>query len=249
MEIITKMAEKSIYSSEVEPQEIDFTLRETVMSIGHKILNVAGRDARSKGFGVDTLGHDNLTWVLSRMALELDYRPGEYAAYEIATWISDFNRIMSTRNFTLTDRDDRIFGRAVTQWCVIDLSTRRPADINQITESHAQWLVDSPSPMQRPGKVAPPEGYLELKKHDIVYSDIDFNRHVNTMRYIELMLDMLPLEVLSEDRNLRLDVNFLHEARYGQRLVTVCGRSDDAWRFEIRTDNDVVCVRACLGFR
>ena len=43
----------------------------------------------------------------------------------------------------------------------------------------------------------------------MVYSDIDFNRHVNTMRYIEMMLDMLPVDMLTQEAPVRLDIHFL----------------------------------------
>ena len=58
------MAEKSLYQFRVEPQEVDFTLRATIASLGSVILNVAGIDAHGKGFGVDVLNADNHSWVL-----------------------------------------------------------------------------------------------------------------------------------------------------------------------------------------
>ena len=109
------MAEKSRYDYRVEPQDVDFTLRATISSLGAAILNTAGIDAHGKGFGVDALNADNHSWVLSRMAVEFDSRPVQYTDYEVATWISDYGRVLSTRNFTLTDTaSGREFGRAVT---------------------------------------------------------------------------------------------------------------------------------------
>ena len=72
------MAEKSRYDYRVEPQDVDFTLRATISSLGAAILNTAGNDTHGKGFGGDALNADNHTWVLSRMAVELDYRPVQY---------------------------------------------------------------------------------------------------------------------------------------------------------------------------
>ena len=50
------MAEKTTYPMRVEPQHVDFTLHETLVSLGGNILNVAGVDAQGKGFGIDVLG-------------------------------------------------------------------------------------------------------------------------------------------------------------------------------------------------
>ena len=61
------------------------------------------------------------------MAIEIDDRPEQYSSYEIVTWVNEYNRMLSTRNFTLHDAAGREFGRAVTQWCIIDLGARKAA--------------------------------------------------------------------------------------------------------------------------
>ncbi|HCP57792.1 MAG TPA: acyl-ACP thioesterase, partial [Alistipes obesi] len=163
----------------MEPQEVDFSLRITLVALGGNILNIAGIDAHTKGFGVDALNKDNFSWVLSRIAFEFDYRPEEYVKYEIATWISDYGRMLSTRNFELTDQTGVCFGRVVSQWCMLDLSKRTAVDLRAVAESHNDAIVECPSPAEKPRKVPAPDAEPVLT-HKVAYSDIDFNRHVNT---------------------------------------------------------------------
>lgn len=192
------MGQKSFYSYRVEPQDVDFTLRATLPALGVSILNVAGADAHGKGFGVDALNADNHSWVLSRMAIEVDERPQQYTDYTVATWINEYGRVLSTRNFTLSDASGHEFARAVTQWAMIDLTTRTAVDLSWVGRAHNEAIVDAPSPAEKPRKIrsVEPERFVE---HRVVYSDIDFNRHVNTMRYIEMCLDMLPVECFARD--------------------------------------------------
>lgn len=239
------MAEKSYYDFRVEPQEVDFTLRATFPAMGSAILNTAGADAHGKGFGVDTLNRDNYTWVLSRMAVEFDRLPRQYTDYRIATWISDYGRVLSTRNFTLTDARGE-FGRAVTQWCMLDLTTRAAVDLTAVAVSHSDAVVDAPSPTERPRKIRSVEPTVRAE-HRVVYSDIDFNRHVNTMRYIEMMFDQLPIELLAGEHRMRLDIHFLHESRYGQTLTIGCEHREDVSLFEI-SNGEEVAVRASIAW-
>ena len=176
------MGEKSHYNYRVEPQDVDFTLRATIPSLGSAILNTAGIDAHGKGFGVDALNADNHSWVLSRMAVEFDCQPGQYTDYTIATWINEYGRVLSTRNFTLTDAAGNEFGRAVTQWAMIDLKSRSALDLSWVGNAHAEAIVDAPSPTDKPRKIRDVDP-AQTAVHKVVYSDIDFNRHVNTMRY------------------------------------------------------------------
>lgn len=242
------MAEKSRYNFRVEPQDVDFTLRATVPSLGAAVLNTAGIDAHGKGFGVDALNADNHSWVLSRMALEFDCQPGQYTDYTIATWISDYGRVLSTRNFTLTDAAGREFGRAVTQWAMIDLQTRSAVDLSWVGREHAEAIVDVPSPTEKPRKIREVNP-TQTVEHRVAYSDIDFNRHVNTMRYIEMMCDMLPMEWFAREAPVRLDIHFLRECRYGQTLSIGCEQRERSALFEIRPDAATVAVRASIEWK
>ena len=242
------MAEKSRYNYRVEPQDVDFTLRATIPSLGGSILNTAGIDAHGKGFGVDALNADNHSWVLSRMAVEFDCQPGQYTDYTIATWINEYGRVLSTRNFTLTDAAGNEFGRAVTQWAMIDLQSRSAIDLSWVGDAHADAIVDAAPPTDKPRKIraVSPTATAE---HRVVYSDIDFNRHVNTMRYIEMMLDVLPIERFAEERPLRLDINFLKEARYGQTLSVALEERGSQTLVEIRSDAGAALCRGAFEWR
>ena len=242
------MAEKSHYNYRVEPQDVDFTLRATIPSLGGSILNTAGIDAHGKGFGVDALNADNHSWVLSRMAVEFDCQPTQYTDYTVATWISDYGRVLSTRNFTLTDAAGREFGRAVTQWAMIDLKSRSALDLSWVGDAHADAIVDAPSPTDKPRKIREVNP-AQTVEHKVVYSDIDFNRHVNTMRYIEMMIDMLPVELLMQETPVRFDIHFLRECRYGQTLSVGYEQRGRTALFEIRSDEGTPAVRASIEWK
>lgn len=241
------MAEKTSYGFEVTPQEVDFTLRMTVPALVGAVLDTAGVDARNKGFGIDELNKDNISWVLSRMAIEIDERPAQYASYRIETWVNEFNRMLTTRNFVLLDAAGRPFGRAVTQWCVIDLEARRAVDLTALAEMCADKIVDAPSPMEKPRKITAVVPSCS-REHRVVYSDIDFNRHVNTLRYINMIFDTLPFERHLANRPVRLDVHFLHECSYGQLLGIGCEEREESALFEISCAG-TAAVRAALAWR
>lgn len=242
------MADISKYACRVEPQEVDFTLRATLAALGSAVLNTAGTDAHGKGFGVDALNAGNRSWVLSRMALEIDSRPRQYTDYTVGTWISDYGRVVSTRNFTLSDAAGREFGRAVTQWAMIDLGTRSAVDLSWVGREHDGAVVPVPPPTDKPRKIRAVTP-TQRTEHRVVYSDIDFNRHVNTMRYIEMMLDMLPVELLTLEAPVRLDIHFLKECRLGQMLSIGCELHERSALFEVSGDGETVAVRAGIEWR
>lgn len=240
--------EKSIFKYKIAPKHVDFTGRMSVSSMFDIILGAAGDDAHSRGFGVDALAQNNYGWVLSRICFELDNLPREYSEFTLYTWISDFNRLASTRNFQLVDAEGREFGRAVSQWCLLDFSTRMPADMNVMAKAHEGNMVDAPSPCERPRRLTAVEGE-PVAQHRVAYSDIDFNRHMNTMRYIDIIFDSMPIEVPEKMEALRMDINFMREARYDDEL-TLLGEDRDTLRlYEFRNAAGDALCRAALELK
>ena len=84
-----------------------------------------------------------------------------------------------------------------------------------------------------------------MHNHTVRYSDIDFNRHMNTIRYIEMIFDQLPVDAIAEDKPFRLDMHFLHEAVLGDTLRIATAEQEDVMTFEISTEESP-CVRAAV---
>lgn len=208
--------QKSIYTYTVEQRDVDFSGRATHVALIDYLLQAAGDDADNKGFGVSDLNQGNCSWVLTRFAVEFGERPGCGSTITVATWVSDVNRFGTTRNMVVSGEGGETIAMAVTQWAVIDLDRRAAINLTELVDCSFA-LVDEAPPVAMPLKVAPltPE---RKKRHTVVYSDIDFNRHVNAARYITWMFDMLPVEYFTGWRLARFDVNFISEARYGDEV-------------------------------
>ena len=233
--------EKSVFNYIVDPKLVDFTDRISVSSMFDLILGAAGEDAHRRGFGIEFLAQNNCGWVLSRICFELDRLPKEYEQITLHTWINDYNRLSSTRNFALYDEEGNEFGRAVSQWCMLDYSTRMPVDMSIMAAAHEGHMVDAPSPCERPRRLAAIDGE-PIAQHKVVYSDIDFNRHMNTMRYIDIIFDSMPIEQVEQVNALRMDINFMREARYGDMLSLLASQSETSYAYEFRNaEGDALC--------
>ena len=241
------MAEITSYNYRIEPQDVDFTLRASVASLINYMLNVAGTDAHNKGFGVEVLQDNSYTWVLLRFSIEIATRPAQYDNITIDTWINDFNRLSSTRNFRM-QRDNTTIASGVSQWCVLNMETRQSVDMSMMKDAHDKFIVSEPSPIAPPARMRAIVASTTISR-PVVYSDIDFNRHVNTLRYVDMIFDTLPLDVIEKSEALRMDINFLAEARYGE-IISIGSVCDGGkWQFEISSDSGKTICRAMIEFK
>ena len=90
------MDNKREYIYRIEPGDADFMKRATLMSLADYILHTAGEDADRGGFGVRDLNLHNASWVLTRMALEVERMPAEYERIRVTTWVSAVTRAMKS---------------------------------------------------------------------------------------------------------------------------------------------------------
>ena len=229
------------------PFHVDFMQKLSMGVLGKHLLNCADSYASDRGFDVAVQHGEHYTWVLSRLAVEVVRRPEQYADIEIDTWVNEFNRLTTTRNFRM-HASDELYAEGVSQWCVIDMESRSAVDLNIFKDIYDKALVDEASPIAAPVRL---RGIVPEKSmsRPVVYSDIDFNRHVNTLRYVALIFDTLPLDVIENGDELRIDLHFLAEAVYGEVMQVGSIVEGNVWQFEITSDSGKTLCRARIEFR
>lgn len=80
------------YRFVAEPFHCDFSGKLTMSVLGNHLLNCAGFHAADRGFGIATLNENHYTWVLSRLAVELENMPCQYEGFSIQTWVENVYR-------------------------------------------------------------------------------------------------------------------------------------------------------------
>lgn len=241
------MEAKRRYDYRIEPRDVDFNRRATVMSVVDYILHTAGEDADRNGFGVRDLNMHNASWVLTRMGLETYRMPEEYEDISISTWVSDVSRAMTTRNFEVFDRNGCVVAAAATNWAMIDLSARRMLDLHTLP-AYDSMTQPFPVPVEMPRRLAAIREPQNVSVHKVAYSDLDFNCHANSVKYVEWAVDTLPLEILATRRPERLDINFMHETRYGDELSITSAEADGTRSFEILAADGTPACRMAFRF-
>ena len=231
------------YQFVAEPFHVDFNGRLTMGVLGNHLLNCAGFHANDRGFGIATLNEDNYTWVLSRLAIELDEMPYQYENFSVQTWVENVYRLFTDRNFAILDKDGKKIGYARSVWAMINLNTRKPADLLTLHGgSIVDYVCDEPCPIEKPSRIKvtsdQPIATLTAK-----YSDIDINGHVNSIRYIEHILDLFPIELYKTKRIRRFEMEYVAESYFGDELSFFCDEVNaNEFHVEVKKNgNEVVC--------
>ena len=247
---MTEDSKVGTYRFVAEPFHVDFMERLTMGVLGNHLLNCAGFHAADRGFGIATLNENHYTWVLSRLAIELEDMPRAYESFSIQTWVENVYRLFTDRNFAILDKDGKAIGYARSIWAMISMETRKPADLLIL---HSGSIVDyvcvKDCPIDKPGriKVSHPELVGECQ---VKYSDIDLNGHVNSIKYIEHILDLFPMEMFREKRIRRFEMAYVAESYYGDTLSFYREQTgENEYDVEVKKNGSEGAVRGKVIFR
>lgn len=228
----------------VDPFRADVNRQMNMGTLGNHLLNCAGFHAHDRGFDGAELDGKQYLWVLSRLVIEVYEMPQEYEKFSIETWIESIYRFFTNRNFEIFNAQGKTIGYARSVWAAIDAETRQPADLIKIYGEKMQNYVcaDRKVPIdkyshhrlqtEKPVKIWHPK-----------YGDIDRNCHVNSMRYIDHLLDLFPLDMYRTKRVRRVEIAYVTEAHYGEPLQLFCEEeSDGSYVLEIKNESlNTIC--------
>lgn len=220
--------------------------------LASRIIDISTAHANSLGIGNPAMEHKGCGWVLSRIALEMKSYPKVNNTYRLTTWIESYNRHFSERIIEVSDEAGNPYGYARTIWMVLDTRTRESVGLSHLPIPE-ELIIPGECPIPRQGKhifvipennpEEPGRGTVKANRpvfdYIIRYCDLDFYRHVNTVRYVQLLLNRFSLEEWDAMEVSRMELAFMHELKYGEEVSVLRADTDNISYFSISAGSEV----------
>ena len=226
------VAHYSLTAGECNPQAV---MPATLLA--SRIIEVATFHANHLGVGYARLREYGMVWVLSRVSIEMRRWPSVNEDYTIRTWIEDFNRHFSERNFEIATEDGEVLGYVRSIWMAIDVNGRRSSDISML-ESLRDVISDRPCPIEKMPRLGALNGEISVNNYTFRYCDCDFNRHVNTVRYMELLLNQWDMDFYDAHQIARYDIAFMRESHFGKQVQVAIQPTEDEGTFNAEISHE-----------
>ena len=135
-----------------------------------------------------SLSKKNIDWVITRMAVQIIRLPKCDEEIIVHTYPGKDMAMLYPRYFFITDKDNNVLARSSSIWALIDNNTRKViVDRDVIAKLPPEKRDDQ---LELPGRISVPEDSNFIENRKIHYSDLDFNTHMNNVRYVELLMDV-----------------------------------------------------------
>ena len=216
-----------IYQHEfrVRSNEVGFNGIAKTSSILNYFQELASTHAQLLGFSVEQLFKKGLTWVLSRNHVKIIRAPQFGEKIIGQTWPSGRKGRFALRDYEMFDQAGSLIVRGTSSWMMIDLKTKKPIRVADLLKD--TFIVEKRA-LDDDFAVLP-----ELTQPDfensfsVRISDLDINRHVNNVIYIEWALDTLPRELIFSTYPVEIEISYRSAAHWGDKIVSKAQELDN----------------------
>jgi acyl-ACP thioesterase len=190
------------------------------------VQEAAGIHASKLNVAGEMLEEHDLMWVLSRLRWQMKSTPAWHDEITIETWPSERTiGIRAHRDFRIYGANGTQIGQASTMWLLLARKNRRPIRIPNFLDHYQSPGL--PDDLLNSRDLVRMKDYALSKEFEVRASDLDPNRHVNNVCYVEWALDTLPIEISQTHRVSDLDISFVGEGKYGDTVQAVSQREFD----------------------
>ena len=183
-----------------------------------------------------------LAFLLSRVAIRIYHPLWTHEEIDVQTWVCDGHGLAFDRCFRIL-RGDEVVAEAFSVWALMELGGQKLLRRDQFSYP---FPGDEPLKLDLPLRFRVPhvEEMLLAGHRSIVYSDIDYNGHMNNTRYPDMLCDFTP-EIC--DRQVTgVVLSYLHEAAFGKTLAVYRKDNGEEHLFRTVDEDGNTCLEARL---
>jgi len=195
----------------------------------------------SSGMTLDELrDKKRLAFILSKIKLAIHKPLYAYEDIDVETWTADTRGFGFLRFFRIK-RGEEIIAEAESTWALVGLDDKklyRTDSLDWNLEGDEVINVGLPNRFRVPHN----EELTVLGDRRIVYSDLDYNQHMNNTKYADMLCDFLPIERVGNIKGMSLV--YLHEAHFGDTVTVRAKETEEGYLVRTVNSEGVACLEA-----
>ncbi len=198
--------------------DADITGTVKASAICNYLQESAWRHAVDLGFGFYEMRKRNQVWVIVSFVMKMEALPQWGEKIRVETWPRKVDRFIAMRDFRIYSDKNIKVGAATSSWMVLDLDNRRPCKLDDLEIAAGSHITDDNALGEDAPLLKSAEDLEKVLDHNVQYSEIDHNGHVNNTRYIDWCYNSIPSDFHRKKRFETLTINYLSEVKEEEKI-------------------------------
>lgn len=174
----------------VKSYDSDMFKQMSLPAIMRYLQEIAGEHLSLLGLPYEKLFSDGVVFLLSGLEIHVYTPPVLWQDITLSTWSYGIKGATFTRNSRICDKKGSTLVEASAGWFLADPQTHRivrPKDYPPVLA-----IPENPDPVFSNGRfhINRPADAKKLCDREILFSDADYNRHLNNTKYAEIVTDI-----------------------------------------------------------
>ena len=153
---------------------------------------------------------ENYGWIVSKQTLHLNTPINIDDDIKFTTKIGKPSMVIYPRYYFI-EKEGEIIGECSSLWTMIDLKKRRIMAPKRMGIMMKNVEDEDYGNLDRPETIEDDENMTYVGSRQVLYSDVDTNKHMNNTRYIDWVLDLLDFDVFLENFIDEISINYVKE--------------------------------------
>ena len=217
----------------ISNNDVDYRFNLKPANLYRIFQDIALKATEEVGSDSISLSKRGIDWVITRMDVEIKRLPHCNEKITVCTYPGKDLAMLYPRYFYILDENNNVIIRASSIWALIDAKTRKVIVDKDTIKKLPPETSEFELPL--PGKIAASEEKNLIETRTIHYSDLDFNCHMNNVRYVELLMDVHDFEFYKIHRPTFISLNYMKEIREKDK-VSVYSDLNNPETFEVQVD-------------
>lgn len=191
-------------------------------------------------YGVNNIKETKVTWILLDWKLKVINRPTYGQVLTVNTWGKGMNKFFTYRDYEIYDNNNNLCAIATSKWALIDTEKGK---MSRLTEN----IINAYKPEKKTvfeenslDKVKIPEEFSNTIKYEVIRKDIDINKHMHNLYYLDLAYEALPDEIYNKRPFDYVRITYKKEIKLGEKVNCKYVEQDGKYVIVIKSEDETV---------
>ena len=224
-------------------EEKKYTLGLTDVGRKNKISNkaiikmledVGGIESEKAGYGLNEIEENHLSWVLLAWKVKVLRRPIYNEEVIARTWARDGNKVFTYRDYEIYDYNGKLCVIATSKWTLVDIRTLKLVGISE--EVRSKYTFFNKSVFEEEiEKLKEPKSVIKENDYKILRSQIDVNRHVHNLYYLDIAYEILPEDIYYGEEKDNIEITYKKQIKLNDDIMC---------KYTIEDGKDIVTIKS-----
>ena len=190
---------------------------------------------------------DHLSWVLMKKYLNIKRLPHLGEKITIQTHPSGFDRLLTYRDYRVFDEQGVEIAHSSSTWLLMDTNKRKMTGIPEAIRSRGTFDTRDCLPRCNFEKFSQDETQV-IREFDVNWHDLDFNIHLNNVRYLQWLLETVTPYLEGYSKLRRLEISYKNECLWKDRVAVETSFSGQTYKHQLRRRSDEQIIAEAKTF-